>query len=177
MEIRVRMDKLKIEVRFEHLSVLGEAHVGSRALLTLLNSIMNAVEDLRKIFFLMGNEFGHPEENMFMTSEHQYISHKDKGDQVIVFERGDLVLVFNFHWTNSYSDYRIGCSKPGKYKVVLDSESELFGGFGRIHHAAEFFTHEGYYDDRPRSFMVYAPSRTAVVYGPAEDDVSRPVAE
>ena len=53
----------------------------------------------------------------FMTSEHQYISRKNEGDRVIVFERGDLVFVFNFHWNNSYSDYRIGCLKPGKYKV------------------------------------------------------------
>uniref|UniRef100_A0A1S4BYA8 1,4-alpha-glucan-branching enzyme 1, chloroplastic/amyloplastic-like n=1 Tax=Nicotiana tabacum TaxID=4097 RepID=A0A1S4BYA8_TOBAC len=100
----------------------------------------------------------------FMTSEHQYISRKDEGDRMIVFERGDLVFVFNFHWTNSYSDYRIGCLKPGKYKVVLDSDDPLFGGFGRIDHNAEFFTFEGWYDDRPSSFMVYAPSRTAVVY-------------
>jgi len=27
---------------------------------------------------------------------------------MIVFERGDLVFVFNFHPTNSYDDYRIG---------------------------------------------------------------------
>lgn len=53
----------------------------------------------------------------FMTSEHQYISRKDEGDRVIVFERGDLVFVFNFHWSDSYFDYRVGCSKPGKYKV------------------------------------------------------------
>ena len=53
----------------------------------------------------------------FMTSEHQYVSRKDEGDKVIVFERGNLVFVFNFHWTNSYSDYRVGCFKPGKYKV------------------------------------------------------------
>lgn len=52
-----------------------------------------------------------------MTSEHQFISRKDEGDRVIIFERGDLVFVFNFHWTSSYFDYRIGCSKPGKYKV------------------------------------------------------------
>lgn len=55
----------------------------------------------------------------FMTSEHQYISRKDEGDRMIVFERGDLVFVFNFHWTNSYSNYQIGCLKPGKYKVRL----------------------------------------------------------
>lgn len=53
----------------------------------------------------------------FMTSEHQYVSRKDEGDKIIVFERGDLVFVFNFHWSNSYYDYRVGCLKPGKYKV------------------------------------------------------------
>lgn len=30
---------------------------------------------------------------------------------------GDLVFVFNFHPTNSYTDYRVGCYKPGAYKV------------------------------------------------------------
>lgn len=53
----------------------------------------------------------------FMTSTHQYISRKDEADKVIVFERGNLVFVFNFHWSNSYFDYRVGCLKPGKYKV------------------------------------------------------------
>lgn len=56
----------------------------------------------------------------FMTSEHQYISRKDEGDKVIVFERGNLVFVFNFHWSNSYSDYRVGCLKSGKYKVCRE---------------------------------------------------------
>lgn len=55
----------------------------------------------------------------FMTSEYQYISRKDECDRVIIFERGDLVFVFNFHWTKSYSDYRVGCLKPGKYMVCF----------------------------------------------------------
>ncbi|KAK1323416.1 hypothetical protein QJS10_CPA02g00640 [Acorus calamus] len=100
----------------------------------------------------------------FMTSEHRYISRKDEGDRMVIFERGNLVFVFNFHWTNSYLDYRVGCLKPGKYKVVLDSDDKLFGGFGRLDPAAEYFTTDGYYDNRPRSFQVYTPSRTAVVY-------------
>lgn len=54
-----------------------------------------------------------------MTSEHQYISRKDEGDRIIIFELGDLVFVFNFHWSNSYFDYRVGCLKPGKYKVCI----------------------------------------------------------
>ncbi|KAK9723834.1 hypothetical protein RND81_05G028700 [Saponaria officinalis] len=106
----------------------------------------------------------------FMTSEHQYISRKDEGDKIIVFERENLVFVFNFHWANSYFDYRVGCLKPGKYKIVLDSDDPLFGGFSRIDHRAEYFTFEGHYDNRPRSFLVYAPSRSAVVYALVEDE-------
>ncbi|KAK8705191.1 hypothetical protein V6N13_048797 [Hibiscus sabdariffa] len=116
----------------------------------------------------------------FMTSEHQYISRKDEGDRVIVFERDNLVFVFNFHWHKSYFDYRVGCLKPGKYKIVLDSDDSLFGGFNRLNHNAEYFSSEGWYDDRPRSLLVYAPSRTAVVYALSEDepevvDKSKPV--
>lgn len=54
-----------------------------------------------------------------MTSDHQYISRKHEEDKVIVFEKGDLVFVFNFHCNNSYFDYRIGCRKPGVYKVCI----------------------------------------------------------
>ncbi|KAF6148030.1 hypothetical protein GIB67_024205 [Kingdonia uniflora] len=109
------------------------------------------------------------EKYAFMTSKHQYISRKDEGDRVITFERGDLVFVFNFHWNSSYSDYRIGCLKPGKYKVVLDSDRKQFGGFHRINPDAEYFTSDGFYDNRPSSFLVYAPCRTAVVYALVKD--------
>ncbi|KAL5060200.1 hypothetical protein RYX36_031804 [Vicia faba] len=111
----------------------------------------------------------------FMTSEHQYISRKNEGDRVIIFERDNLVFVFNFHWTNSYSDYKVGCLKPGKYKIVLDSDDTLFGGFNRLNHTAEYFTSEGWYDDRPRSFLVYAPCRTAVVYALVDKVESEPI--
>ncbi|KAI3832718.1 hypothetical protein MKW98_002264 [Papaver atlanticum] len=105
----------------------------------------------------------------FMTSKHQYISRKNEGDRVITFERGNLVFVFNFHWSNSYSDYRIGCLKPGKYVVALDSDDKEYGGFDRIDHSVEYFSNEGWFDNRPNSFLVYAPCRTAVVYALIED--------
>lgn len=53
----------------------------------------------------------------FMSAPHQYISRKDEADKMIVCERGDLVFVFNFHPTNSYTDYRIGCQNSDSYKV------------------------------------------------------------
>ncbi len=42
---------------------------------------------------------------------------QDEGDKLIALERGDLVFVFNFHPTNSYTDYRVGTHLPGPYKV------------------------------------------------------------
>ncbi|XP_050281946.1 pleiotropic drug resistance protein 2-like isoform X4 [Quercus robur] len=41
---RVGIDIPKIEVRFEHLSIEGDAYVGARALPTLLNSYLNSIE-------------------------------------------------------------------------------------------------------------------------------------
>ncbi|KAI4365646.1 hypothetical protein MLD38_021612 [Melastoma candidum] len=43
---RVGIEIPKIEVRYEHLSIEGDVHVGSRALPTLLNSTMNAIESV-----------------------------------------------------------------------------------------------------------------------------------
>lgn len=34
---------------------------------------------------------------------------------MIVFERGDLIWIFNFHINKSFADYRIGASIAGKY--------------------------------------------------------------
>jgi len=35
---------------------------------------------------------------------------------MVVIERGDLVMVFNFHPVQSYTDYRVGCNNPGGCK-------------------------------------------------------------
>lgn len=53
----------------------------------------------------------------FICAPHQYISKMCSSDKIIVAERGDLVFVFNFHPTNSYTDYKVGCYHPGPYKV------------------------------------------------------------
>lgn len=42
-----------------------------------------------------------------------HLSLQDETDKVIVLERGDLVMVFNFHPSSSYTDYRVGCQNPG----------------------------------------------------------------
>ncbi|KAJ6671644.1 ATP-BINDING CASSETTE TRANSPORTER [Salix viminalis] len=46
---RVGMELPRIEIRFQNLSVKGEAYVGSRALPTLLNTTLNAVEGVAQM--------------------------------------------------------------------------------------------------------------------------------
>ncbi|GAA0153056.1 hypothetical protein LIER_44105 [Lithospermum erythrorhizon] len=41
---RVEVDIPKVEVRFEHLSIEGDAYLGTRALPTLPNSVLNVIE-------------------------------------------------------------------------------------------------------------------------------------
>ncbi|KAG5018163.1 hypothetical protein JHK87_014018 [Glycine soja] len=76
----------------------------------------------------------------FLASTKQIVSSADDDDKVnmlpndcyIVFERGDLIFVFNFHPENTYEGYKVGCDLPGKYRVVLDSDAWEFGGHGRV---------------------------------------------
>ncbi|KAJ9519994.1 hypothetical protein QJQ45_014719, partial [Haematococcus lacustris] len=107
----------------------------------------------------------------FVCAPHQWISRMDSADKMIVCERGDLVMVFNFHPTNSYTDYKVGTLMKGPYKIVLSSDEEVFGGWKNVTKESDvsFSGDKGGHDRRPNSMLVYAPSRTVVVYAPAEE--------
>lgn len=63
-----------------------------------------------------------------------------QSDKVIVFERGNLLWIFNFHPTNSFTDYRVGTDWAGEYEVVLSSDDVEFGGHGRVDKSVKHFT-------------------------------------
>jgi 1,4-alpha-glucan branching enzyme len=106
----------------------------------------------------------------FVTAPHTYVSKKCESDKVVVVERGDLVMAFNFHPGKSYTDYRIGCYHPGQYKVVLSSDEEVFGGYCNVTAGSDTVFEAGEYavDGRPSSLQVYMPSRTVTVFAKAE---------
>lgn len=82
------------------------------------------------------------------------MSCKNEGDKVIVFDRAGVLFVFNFHHTNSYTDYKVGVDQPGKYKIVLDSDEEKFGGHKRLDPNTEYFTLNEGWGNRRDSLMV-----------------------
>ncbi|MDD5727712.1 MAG: alpha amylase C-terminal domain-containing protein, partial [Victivallales bacterium] len=84
-------------------------------------------------------------------------------DKIIVFERGGLFFFFNFHPSNSYSDYKIEIL-PGEYELMLDSDSAIFGGHGRLVPNQHFFTcPEKKKDGIHNLISLYLPCRTAIV--------------
>jgi 1,4-alpha-glucan branching enzyme len=85
-------------------------------------------------------------------------------DQMLAFSRGDLVFVFNFSPTKSYTDYAIGVPS-GKYVQVLSSDEANFGGHDRVRDGQEHFTLENFEKNGywlGKAFL-YLPTRTALV--------------
>ena len=97
-----------------------------------------------------------------MVKPNAYIIKHDNADKFIAFERGDVIGVFNFHGEKSYSDYRFGVSRPGKYTLILNSDEIMNGGFDRIK-TQEFFSQDIPCNGFKQSISVYAPARTCFV--------------
>lgn len=88
----------------------------------------------------------------------------NEGDQIMAFMRGDLLFVFNFSPTRSYTDY--GFIVPtGSYSVVLNTDSKDFGGFGNTDDTVTHLTNydPAYVADHKEWLKLYIPARSAVV--------------
>mmetsp|Transcript_126119 Transcript_126119/g.364984 ORF Transcript_126119/g.364984 Transcript_126119/m.364984 type:complete len:1445 (-) Transcript_126119:202-4536(-) len=100
----------------------------------------------------------------WLSSSHQYVTLKSEADKVIAFERGEALFVFNFHPSNSYTDYAIGMGWNEPMRCVLDSDEGRFGGQCRLEHGhANAFPALHGVDGRPHSVKMYLPARTVQV--------------
>ena len=90
---------------------------------------------------------------------------KHEGDKVLVFERAGLLFIFNFHPTNSYTDYRVGIEEPGEYKVVLTSDEKRFGGYDNISLESRYFTTSSEWNGRKNFLQVGRSSVLPDVWG------------
>ncbi len=87
-----------------------------------------------------------------------------KEDNILAYMRDNLLFVFNFNPTQSFTDY--GMLVPeGEYKVILNTDEKRFGGFGltddEIHHFSHF--DELYRKENKGWLRIYIPAHTAVV--------------
>jgi 1,4-alpha-glucan branching enzyme len=96
-----------------------------------------------------------------LPDAHLLYEHND--DKLIVFERGELMFVFNFHPVRSYSDYCFE-APPGKYRMIFNSDAPEYGGHSRLtpdqHHQTLHDTSRGY---SRKLLCLYIPNRTVFV--------------
>jgi 1,4-alpha-glucan branching enzyme len=81
----------------------------------------------------------------------------DDVNKVIIFERNNLVFLFNFSVSNSIFGYTFRAPEKGTYKIVLNSDKKEFGGFNRVDDSIEYVT------DEFQNLRVYLTNRTALI--------------
>ena len=88
----------------------------------------------------------------------------NEGDQIIAYQRGNLIFVFNWNGEKSFSDYGI-LAPEGKYRVLLNTDAKEFAGFGLSNDKMEHFTQYDplYKTDNKGWLKLYIPARSAVV--------------
>jgi len=83
--------------------------------------------------------------------------HMDAGNKVIIFEKNQLVFIFNFSPTNSIFNYQFKAPQKGTYRILLDSDKKSFGGFGRVDESIDYPT------DENQLISIYLTNRTALI--------------
>ncbi len=86
--------------------------------------------------------------------------------KLMVFRRGPLVFVFNWHPSQSYSDYRIGVPDPRDYRLILNTDDTWFGGNGLVTSGQTYPWQAKPMHGREQSIQIYIPARTAQVLSP-----------
>ena len=106
---------------------------------------------------------------MLFTRQPDFLRNKirtmsiDNGAKTMVFSRGDFIIAINLHWTQSYADWPI-LVPPGSYELRLSTDSQKFGGQGRIAEEQTFHSMpETVGKEEINNIFVYLPARTALV--------------
>jgi 1,4-alpha-glucan branching enzyme len=96
-------------------------------------------------------------ENNILSSSVARQLHMDGNNNVVVFERNNLVFIFNFSTNSSIFDYKFHAPEKGSYRIILNSDKEEFGGFNRIDDSIDYHTSED------QKLSLYLTNRTALV--------------
>lgn len=85
----------------------------------------------------------------------------DEKNKTLIFERAGLIFLFNWHPVNSVSNYEFFVPIAGDYKIILDSDSEQFGGHKRVDDSMIYPTQIK--DNKP-ILTVYNVNRSVLVF-------------
>jgi 1,4-alpha-glucan branching enzyme len=109
-------------------------------------------------------------ENRVMTSMFAQQLNMDESNKTIVFERNNLIFVFNFHTNKSIPDYTFRVPRHGEYRIILNSDHESFGGHGRIDESISYFTFSDS-SGNDAFLKIYNTNRTALILKRDEETI------
>lgn len=99
-------------------------------------------------------------DNKVLDAEPAHLLNIDETNKVLIFERANLLFIFNFHPAQSVPDYEFWVAQNGDYKYVLNSDDANFGGHERINQTTIHRTIE----KEGGSFLkIYNVNRTVLV--------------
>lgn len=112
-------------------------------------------------------------ENAIQKSKINEIWHND-GDQVLAYQRGELLFVFNFSPSKSFDGYGF-MVEQGAWDYVLNTDDKLFGGNGLNDDSIRHFTN---FDpllarDNKGWLQLYLPARTACVLKKVKEEKTK----
>lgn len=84
----------------------------------------------------------------------------DEWHKIIVFERNQLIFIFNFHVDLSPVDYAIPIPIVGAYSVIFNSDNVNFGGFSRLDESTTFYAKK---EEKNIVLRYYSPNRSMQV--------------
>lgn len=85
-------------------------------------------------------------------------------DKIMIYNKGECTFAYNFHPTKSYESYFVNVQSEGKYKAVLSTDENRFGGFDSVD--MNYVYEAKKYGENKIGFLCYLPSRTATVFKP-----------
>jgi 1,4-alpha-glucan branching enzyme len=94
---------------------------------------------------------------IFAATPCKHYSHVS--DQLLVIQRGALLIAFNFHPVRSFPDHAVPAPE-GLWELVLDTDEPRFAGLGRLALRQRYQTINV---DGVTQLLLYLPARCALV--------------
>ena len=74
-----------------------------------------------------------------------------------------MIFLFNFNPSESFVEYELPTGEVGDYKIIFNSDEEIFGGQSRIKTDYIYQTKTLQHKENKTGIVIYSPSRTVLV--------------
>jgi 1,4-alpha-glucan branching enzyme len=96
-----------------------------------------------------------------MSADYPLQLNVDEANKTLIFERADLIFVFNWHPAHSIPDYHFHLPDSGVYRLLFNSDDARFGGFSRVDSKTEYHTRKV---KGQNILSIYNVSRSAMIF-------------